>query len=35
MRYWVSALVLAVVTAGVLTVSAQQAAAPDMVLTNG
>ena len=34
MRYWMSALVVAVVTAGVLSLDAQQAA-PDIVLTNG
>ena len=34
MRYWMSALVVAVVTAGVLSLEAQQAA-PDIVLTNG
>ena len=35
MRYWVSALVAAVAMAAVLSVSAQQAAAPDIILTNG
>jgi predicted amidohydrolase YtcJ len=35
MRYWVSAFVVAVVTAGVLSVEAQQGTPADIILTNG